>query len=149
MIYYLAVVLFLGILIIAATWRIFKKAGTGGWKALIPIYSSYSLFKISWKTKYFWAMILLSVISGFLGGMVGFFLEYMPFFAIAQMVIGISLLVIVIKAEVKLAKAFGKGGGFAVGMIFLPFIFYPILGFGKAKFRRKKRRKKIQPAEEA
>ena len=29
----------------------------------------------------------------------------------------------------KLAKAFGKSGGFAVGLIFLPYVFYPILAF--------------------
>jgi hypothetical protein len=34
-----------------------------------------------------------------------------------------------------LAKAFGKGAGFALGMIFLFPIFYPILGFGSAKYQ--------------
>ncbi|MBZ0199154.1 MAG: DUF5684 domain-containing protein, partial [Ignavibacteriaceae bacterium] len=35
---------------------------------------------------------------------------------------------------VDLAKVFGKGGGFAAGLIFLPMIFYPILGFGDAEY---------------
>jgi hypothetical protein len=34
-----------------------------------------------------------------------------------------------------LAGRFGKGVGFVVGMIFLPFIFYPILGFGPAEYQ--------------
>jgi len=32
-----------------------------------------------------------------------------------------------------LAKSFGKDEGFTLGLIFLPFIFYPILGFGNAE----------------
>ncbi len=34
-----------------------------------------------------------------------------------------------------LAKSFGRGTGFAIGLIFLPFIFAPILGFGSDTYR--------------
>jgi len=34
-----------------------------------------------------------------------------------------------------LSKSFGKNEAFTVGLIFLPFIFYPILGFGSAKYQ--------------
>ena len=33
-----------------------------------------------------------------------------------------------------LAKAFGKDVGYTVGLLFLPTIFYMILGFGKAEY---------------
>ena len=33
-----------------------------------------------------------------------------------------------------LSKSFGKDVGFTLGMIFLSFIFYPILGFGDAEY---------------
>ena len=33
-----------------------------------------------------------------------------------------------------LAKAFGKGIGFAIGLILLPFIFQLLLGFGSAEY---------------
>jgi len=33
------------------------------------------------------------------------------------------------------AKAFGKGTGFAIGMIFLPFIFYAILAFDSSEYQ--------------
>jgi hypothetical protein len=33
-----------------------------------------------------------------------------------------------------LAKSFRQGTGFAIGLIFLPFIFIPILGFGDASY---------------
>jgi hypothetical protein len=34
-----------------------------------------------------------------------------------------------------ISKSFGKDEGFTVGIIFLPFIFWPILGFGDAKYQ--------------
>jgi len=33
------------------------------------------------------------------------------------------------------AQNFGKGVGFALGLFFLPFIFYPILAFGDASYQ--------------
>ena len=35
---------------------------------------------------------------------------------------------------ISLARQFGKSYRFAFGLIFLPFIFYPILAFGKLKY---------------
>jgi hypothetical protein len=34
----------------------------------------------------------------------------------------------------QLAKVFGKGTGFGFGLLLLPFIFYPILAFGKSEY---------------
>lgn len=36
---------------------------------------------------------------------------------------------------IAVAKAFGKGTGFGVGLVLLGFVFYPILGFGDAKYQ--------------
>jgi hypothetical protein len=35
-----------------------------------------------------------------------------------------------------LAKNFGRGAGTVIGLIFLPFIFILILGFGSAEYNR-------------
>jgi len=35
---------------------------------------------------------------------------------------------------IELAKAFGQGAGFGLGLIFLPFLFYPMLAFGSAAY---------------
>ncbi len=43
-------------------------------------------------------------------------------------------LVVSILALVGLAKNFGKGGGTVAGLLLLPVIFYPILGFGDAEY---------------
>lgn len=55
--------LVIAILVIVAMWKIFKKAGEPGWKAIIPIYNNYILFKIVWDTKFFWISLGLGLLS--------------------------------------------------------------------------------------
>ena len=43
-------------------------------------------------------------------------------------------IVVAILVIVELAAVFGKGAGFAIGILFLGFIFIPILGFGSATY---------------
>ena len=50
------------------------------------------------------------------------------FVPIVNIVIGIIL-------AIDVAKAFGQGTGFGVGLALLGFIFYPILGFGAATYQ--------------
>lgn len=141
-----------GLIWVISVWRIFTKAGEKGWKAIVPFYNAYTLYKVAWKKKMFWVMVGAAAFSGIVGGIVdGLGLQipenWMWISALVDLVCWIVVLVTEIRLQVKLAKAFGKGGGFAVGLIFLPIIFYPILAFGKAKFRR--RRKHRKPAAEA
>ena len=95
------------VLIIAALWKIFVKAGEPGWAAIVPIYNLVVMLKIVGRPVW-WIVLLL-----------------IPF---------VNLIVAFILAF-DMAKVFGKGAGFALGMIFLAPIFYPILGFGSAKYQ--------------
>ncbi len=92
---------------IAAQWAMFAKAGKPGWAAIIPIYNIIVMLEIIGKPIW-WLFLLLIPCVGVI-------------FAVLMVV--------------ELAKVFGKSGGFAVGLIFLPFIFYPILGFGSAVYQ--------------
>lgn len=94
------------LLLIIAQWRVYEKAGQPGWAAIIPIYNTIVLLQIVGKP---WWWILLLLIPG------------------VNIVFAIWMINL-------LSKSFGKGEGFTVGMIFLPFIFYPVLGFGDAKY---------------
>lgn len=129
--------LIVSILMIVAMWKIYVKAGAPGWGVLVPIYNVYLLFKIAWKTKMCWimlaCMLLPGLLSGFMVGMDGneVLAVILP---LLMMACAIASIVIGIINTVKLAKAFGKGGGFAVGLIFLSIIFYCILAFGKAQY---------------
>ncbi|MHC4108620.1 MAG: DUF5684 domain-containing protein [Planctomycetota bacterium] len=94
------------VFLIAAWWKVYVKAGQPGWAAIIPIYNMIVLLEIVGRP-WWWIFLLLIPIVG---------------------------LVIYILVIVELAAVFGKGGGFAVGLIFLGFIFIPILGFGSAVY---------------
>ena len=43
--------------------------------------------------------------------------------------------IILIILCIDIAKSFGKGVGFALGLALLGFIFWPILGFGSAQYQ--------------
>ena len=92
---------------IAAMWKVFTKAGKPGWASIIPIYNMVVLLDIAGKPV--WWIIL-------------FFIPIVNF-------------IFAILTYVGLADRFGKGGGFAVGLILLGIIFFPILGFGSAQYR--------------
>lgn len=93
----------LAVFTIIAYWKMYKKAGKAGWASIVPFYHDYVLCEI--------------------GGLNGwmFLLEFVP-------IANIVLAVIVCK---NIAKAFDKGIGYTLGLLFLnPFFVLP-LGFGK------------------
>ena len=118
---------------IIAKWRIYRKASEPGWKSLIPVYNSYVLFKRVWKTSYFWAMIVCALATaitttiGLAGTAQSVMTSLTTFFQLLSLIISIMF-------NVKLARSFGKGTGFAVGLIFLNPVFMLTLGFGSAKY---------------
>ena len=120
------------ILQIIANWRIFIKAGEAGWKSIIPIYGDYISYKIAWQPAYFWLTLILGIISSYLQGT----LETGESLTIYMIVILIKIILAVISImySIKLARAFGRGTGFAIGLIFLPPIFMLILGFGDDRY---------------
>ena len=99
-----------GVLLIVSWWKVFQKASRPGWPAIVPIYNTVIMLQIVGMSPW---LVLLAFIPG-VGGLVFF--------------------IISIFINIKLAKAFGKDEGFAVGLILLPVIFVPILAFGQAKF---------------
>jgi len=111
------------VLFIIAGWKIFSKAGEGGWKSLIPIYNGYITYKIAWKGSMFWVNLALTVAASLLGGAHSWVRFIGWGCAIADFIFIIMLFY-------RLAKAFGHGVGYTLGLIFLPNVFTLILGFG-------------------
>lgn len=118
--------LIIAILVIVAMWRIFKKAGEPGWKAIIPIYNNYILFKIVWDTKFFWISFGLGLLSSIV--------NVLPAIGWLSYLISIATFIIEVMVLNRLSKSFGHGTGFTIGLLFLPFIFFMILGFGSDEF---------------
>ena len=99
--------LVLCVFVLVCMWIIFRKAGKPGWAAIVPFYNLYVLFGITW------------------GSGMRFLLLLIPIYNI----------ILSIQTQVRLAKAFGKSGGFAAGLIFLPYIFIPLLAFGGTAYQ--------------
>ncbi len=94
------------ILVIAGLWKTFAKAGLPGWGAIIPVYNIYLICKLAGRPGW-WVLLYLIPCVG---------------------------IVIAILVSLDLAKNFGKGTAFGLGLAFLGFIFFPILGFGDARY---------------
>ncbi|HUG83813.1 MAG TPA: DUF5684 domain-containing protein [Euzebya sp.] len=94
------------VLFIAAAWKLFTKAGEDGWKVLVPFYNIYVFLQIVGRPGW-WLLLYFVPLVGFV----------------------ISIIV-----AIDTAKSFGKDTAFAVGLIFLSPIFYPILAFGDARY---------------
>lgn len=141
-------------LIMVSNWHIFKKLGMPGWKGIIPYYSDYMLFQTLWKTKPFWTLVIASGV--YIAGsvlmtillplmlfvnrnaanteqMTAMLVIFFVVFGLLTLAFIILALVINFMLHVRMARAFGKSVGFAVGLTFLSFVFYPILAFGKAQ----------------
>ncbi len=137
--YYLLISLAVYILEIIAFWSLFRKANVPGWKSIIPIYNTYTFFKIVWKSKYFWITLLVSVIYSVAVGL-GRASNLNGVFIIIEGVIsvifGLILLLLTFFLCRKTALAYGKGTGFTIGLFFLYPIFILILGLGSSKYVR-------------
>ena len=114
---------------IIANWRIFTKAGESGWKSIIPLYGDYVSYRIAWQTSYFWLIFILGIVASGIEGAANPNGDTMMLMAIVAL-IRLIIALIGIMYSVKLARAFGRGTGFAIGLIFLQPIFMLILGFG-------------------
>lgn len=109
----IAFILLFGILILAvivfmivAMWKIYVKAGQEGWAAIVPIYNSYILLKIVGKPWWWLLLYLVPLVN----------------------------IVFLVWTYNMLSKSFGKDEAFTAGLVILGIVFFPILGYGSAKY---------------
>jgi hypothetical protein len=101
----IVIMLVIVVALIVAMWRVFEKAGQPGWGSLIPIYNLYLMLQIAGRPG--WWLILC----------------FIPI---------LNLVLLVLPFDI--ARSFGKDTLFGLGLLFLGFIFYPILAFGDAQY---------------
>ena len=121
------------VLTLVARWRVFTKAGLAGWKSLIPIYSEYCTFKISWSTRFFWIVLVAGLASGWLGGMMEGE-DVSTIVSLLASVLGLVIAAINLIMNVKLAQKFGHTVLFGLGLMFLSPIFTMLLGLGSSEY---------------
>ena len=94
------------LLTVIGMWKVFEKAGKPGWASIVPVYNVVVLLQIVRKP--IWWIVLC-------------FIPYVNS-------------IVLIMVYYYLAKVFGKGSGFTIGIVFIPYIFIPILGFDKSTY---------------
>lgn len=125
--------------LVVTNWRIYTKAGQPGWASIVPIYNLFVMMDIIRKPRS-WALIILVL------GIIGSILTAMqpaagsdkdPNLMISLIQIVVSLVSIYYSVRLlrELARVFGHGVGFTLGLLFLPIIFYPVLAFGGSQYQ--------------
>ncbi len=114
------------VILIIAQWKMFKKAGQPGWLVLIPFYGQYKMYDICWNKKIYWVVLILSIIFNTLDSV------------LLVSLCSILSIVIYVIFSINLSRAFGFSDAFALGLIFLPVIFYLIAAFSKNEYVGKK-----------
>lgn len=99
---YLAVI----VIMIAAGWKLYEKAGQPGWACIIPIYGIIVMLKIIGKPWWWIFMFLIPIVN----------------------------IIFAIWALNMLSKSFGKTEGYTVGLLLLGVVFYPMLAFGDSRY---------------
>lgn len=92
--------------LIGGLWKMFEKAGEPGWAAIVPVYNAVVLLKIAGKPA--WWIVLF----------------FIP----------LANLIATFLVAASVSERFGKGLGFTLGLVLLPYVFYPVLGFGKSQY---------------
>jgi hypothetical protein len=94
------------VFMIASMWKVFVKAGQPGWAAIVPIYNVIILLQITGKPLWWIVLCMIPLVN----------------------------IVIMILICIDLAKCFGQSAGFGIGLALVGFVFFPILGFGSARY---------------
>ena len=98
--------IFLIAVALTGAWNVFAKAGRQGWEAVVPIYNVYVLTLITGQPWWVFILCLIPFVNVFAMGFL----------------------------YLKLAERFGQPWPYAMGLLFLPFVFFPLLGFGDARY---------------
>lgn len=109
-----------------ALWRILAKAGMHGWAMLIPFYNVYCVFKLAFYEAFQTLLIYISV--AFLGTFLTYFGGASGPWILAIFVV--FWIMLYIKLLYRISVNFGHGAGYTVGLIFMPYLFILLLGWG-------------------
>lgn len=101
------VVLTLHLLSIPGRWSTVAKAGLPGWSQIVPIFDLIMILRVA-QRPWWWLLFLI-----------------VPFVN----------LIMIVKVLDDVGQKFGKGLLTTIGLVFLPFITWSVLGFGSAEYQ--------------
>ena len=95
------------VVVVAAGWKVFEKAGQPGWAIIIPIFNIYIMLKIVGRPAWWLVLYFIPVVN----------------------------IVIAVIIAMDMAKSFGQSAAFGIVLLFLLCgIGYLILAFGSARY---------------
>lgn len=106
--YYLLIYALIVFGYVAGWWTVFRKAGQPSWAALIPLYNIYVLVVGVARLSTLWFILVL-----------------IPIFQVIPAIL----------VNVEVARRFGRSEAFGLGLFLLGPVFYPVLGFGSARYQ--------------
>ena len=140
-------------------WFTFRKMGLPGWKGIIPFYNYYVICEKVWDTKQFWRLVIYTCVGagsamfgGLFMGLGGIGTVFSAYYnqsaspagiifivlgaslVIASLVMAILLLVLQFRIYVRLTQAFRLKRAWAWGLLFVPFVMFPLIGLHKNIF---------------
>lgn|GEM_PF-407369 len=122
---------------IIGLWGILRKTGEKPWKAVIPAYNGYLLYRISWRT----SMFFLGLVSAAAAEIVllagveeASDNQTMIMFLLGVLCLLLLCIFIGIIMHIKLGRSFGKSKAFIAGLVLLPSIFIIVLGWDKSQY---------------
>lgn len=127
----LGIILFVFLFVIAiyvinglGLYKIFKKAGNKGWAGFVPYYSDWILVEISGCHWWYYLIILgNALLSLFINT------DSTSLVTLLSGLLSLISLYVLLCINYNIAKKFHREAGFAIGMTFIPIVFYLILGF--------------------
>ena len=91
---------------IVVVWKLYTRMGQSGWSGIVPFLNHYVVFTLNGR-EWWWVLLLL--------------------------VPCVNIIVSIVFLR-DVARLFGKGIGYTIGLIFLPFIFLTVLAFGSSRY---------------
>jgi hypothetical protein len=93
------------LVLLVAMWRVYEKAGEPGWAGILPVVNVFFLARAVGKPMWWGILGLVPIVN----------------------------LIVWFILCIRLAKRFGRGTGFGIGLVLFSIIFWPILAFGDAE----------------
>lgn len=118
------------LVVVVSLWKIFNKAGKVGLYAFIPIVSPFQWAQISGQGTVFAVIYALLVTFG-----TAQVTSEQDAQSSTSGIISIVAFVLYVIVQFGVARRFSRGTAFAIGLTFVPYVFYPILAFGNATYQ--------------
>lgn len=90
----------------AGMWMTFRKAGQPGWWAVLPVFNAIGIIRAAGEPARFIWFLLIPLVN-------------------------VALYFMLL---LRIARYFGKSGWFGFGLFLLPFVFFPLIGFGDSEY---------------